>query len=187
MRSVLLDRGTRRGFTLIELLVVIAIIGILSGIVLASLNVARTKNRDSVRISDVRQIQYALELYYDANGRYPQCLEAGGICGTYVLEGSSFMPEVPLDPKTGLSYSYAGIGTGTLCTGYHLGASLEEKSNRALLVGKDAVPRARCNGSANDFSGLSYAAGGQKCTTTVGIAQPTSAANGESCYDVTEQ
>ena len=52
-----------RGFTLIELLVVIAIIGILSSVVLASLNSARTKARDTRRVSDMKQIQIALELY----------------------------------------------------------------------------------------------------------------------------
>ena len=61
-----------RGFTLIELLVVIAIIGILSSVVLASLNTARQKSRDARRISDMKQIQLALELYFDANGNsYP--------------------------------------------------------------------------------------------------------------------
>ena len=61
------DHTSLRGFTLIELLVVIAIIGILSSVVLASLNSARQKGRDAKRISDVKQLQLALELYYDAN------------------------------------------------------------------------------------------------------------------------
>ena len=44
-------------------LVVIAIIGILSSVVLASLNGARKKGRDARRISDLKQIQLALEMY----------------------------------------------------------------------------------------------------------------------------
>ena len=61
----------QRGFTLIELLVVIAIIGILSSVILASLGNARAKSRDATRLSNVRQIQNALELYYADNGEYP--------------------------------------------------------------------------------------------------------------------
>jgi prepilin-type N-terminal cleavage/methylation domain-containing protein len=61
-----------KGFTLIELLVVIAIIGILSSITVVSLNSARARGRDAKRIADVKQIQLALSLYYDACGReYP--------------------------------------------------------------------------------------------------------------------
>lgn len=60
-----------RGFTLIELLVVIAIIGLLSSVVLASLNTARGKARDAKRMADLDQLQLALEMYYDTAGSYP--------------------------------------------------------------------------------------------------------------------
>lgn len=68
---MILKKNKTRGFTLIELLVVIAIIGLLSSIVLASLNSARLKARDVKRLASVRQITSALEMYYDANGVYP--------------------------------------------------------------------------------------------------------------------
>ncbi len=65
------SRTGRQGFTLIELLVVIAIIGMLSSVVLASLNGARVKARDARRLADLKQIQVALELYYSTVGTYP--------------------------------------------------------------------------------------------------------------------
>lgn len=60
-----------RAFTLIELLVVIAIIGVLSSVILASLNTARGRARDAKRESDLHSVQTALELYYSANNSYP--------------------------------------------------------------------------------------------------------------------
>ncbi len=59
-----------KGFTLIELLVVVAIIGLLASVVMVSLNSARAKARDAKRVSDLRNIQAALELYYDRYGTY---------------------------------------------------------------------------------------------------------------------
>ncbi len=58
----------RRGFTLIELLVVIAIIGILSSVVLASLNTARSKGTDAKIQSEIRSIQVNAEIFYDNAG-----------------------------------------------------------------------------------------------------------------------
>lgn len=56
-----MKKNYTKGFTLIELLVVIAIIGILSSVVLVSLNSARGKGKDSHIISDVQQLRTQLE------------------------------------------------------------------------------------------------------------------------------
>ena len=63
--------NTSRGFTLIELLVVIAIIGILSSVVLASLNSARAKARDAKAKSEFAQVRTALNFYFDKFGTMP--------------------------------------------------------------------------------------------------------------------
>lgn len=88
----------QKGFTLIELLVVIAIIGILSAVVLASVGSARDQGYDSRRTADLRQIQLALELYYDANEEYPTALSD--------LTSGDYIASVPTDPEGGSSYTY---------------------------------------------------------------------------------
>ena len=55
----------KKGFTLIELLVVIAIIGILSSVVLASLNTARGKGANAAVKANLNNIRAQAELVYD--------------------------------------------------------------------------------------------------------------------------
>lgn len=126
-----------RGFTLIELLVVIAIIGILSSVVLASLTSARVKARDTRRVSDIKQIQIALELYYDAKGFYPASL--GALVGS--SEGAS-LPSLPADPSKPTvavngegAYKYAV--NASPATAYHVAATLEQSPGSTILDDAD--------------------------------------------------
>ena len=138
-------REKRPGFTLIELLVVIAVIGVLSSYILASLNTARRKARDSKRLSDLKEIKLALSMFFDDNRRYPDNTE-----GLLQLESTSppdcggrrCVPLVGKDPVDGTVYPYFQCSS----TAYHLGASLEDNSNFALRDDFDVTP-SECGGS----------------------------------------
>ncbi|MDP2704926.1 MAG: type II secretion system protein [Patescibacteria group bacterium] len=68
-----------KGFTLIELLVVIAIIGILSSVVLASLNQARIKGNDAAVKANLNGIRAQAELIYDTDGDYDAVCAANSV------------------------------------------------------------------------------------------------------------
>jgi len=120
MNSVPANMNKKKGFTLIELLVVIAIIGVLSSVVLASLNTARGRANDARRISDLKAIEIALALYYDNNGAYPIVNDpgiwGGGVLSTRPLWSGvgglgaalvpSFISSLPVDPINGRSFLF---------------------------------------------------------------------------------
>jgi len=78
----------KRGFTLIELLVVIAIIGVLSAVVLASLNTARSKGNDAGVKANLNTVGTQAALYYSDNNGYG-VFDNGtaGIPGTCPVDG----------------------------------------------------------------------------------------------------
>lgn len=113
----------KKGFTLIELLIVVAVIGILASVVLVGLGPIQKQGRDARRISDLRQIQNGLELYYNKNGFYPNA--SWGALNSSILTGAGIgVSNVPSDPTQSKSYYYSSDGT-TYC----LGAQLEDLNN----------------------------------------------------------
>jgi len=134
-----LNGSRKKGFTLIELLVVIAIIGLLSSIVLVSMQGVRARARDAKRVEELNQIRLALELYYNQYEKYPDNTDAGSDIGCWwnwdtgsilngatdpfiqPLVGAGIMPKVPIEmnPISGggwqqCSYRY-GKQDSTVC------------------------------------------------------------------------
>ncbi len=95
-----IKKTNQKGFTLIELLVVIAIIGVLSTLSVVALNNARQKARDAKRVADVKQVQTALELYYNDVGLYPPNGAADpGDSIENVTSSITYMVTVPDNPE----------------------------------------------------------------------------------------
>lgn len=93
----------KKGFTLIELLVAIGILAILSTLVMANINSARSRGRDAKRKADLNQVKTALRLYYNDNQSYPADDDAGGINGAgwgsqWTVSGNIYMNKLPQDP-----------------------------------------------------------------------------------------
>ncbi len=121
MKSV--PSSVRRGFTLIELLVVIAIIGILSSVVLASLNTARNKGADAAIKSNIDNARAQAELFYDSNGN-----KYTGVCA----DASSGIKDMA-------DGAQSALGTGTVTchdadAGWALNSQLKTDSAKFYCV-----------------------------------------------------
>lgn len=131
---------SKKGFTLIEIMIVIAIIAILASVVLIGLGPTQRIARDARRLSDLRQVQTGLELYFNKCGYYPGTAQSGASCSARsdittwdalndALKGSSIgvNQDIPNDPSSGRTYDYRSDGVT-----YVLRADLEDTGNQSL-------------------------------------------------------
>ena len=97
-------KNNLRSFTLIELLIVIAIIAVIAAVIIASTGSSRISARDSRRIQDLKELQTALEFYYDDNKKYPDistgcCIESSSeFKDALVPDYISTLPQDPTYP-----------------------------------------------------------------------------------------
>lgn len=146
MLNIFIKNFMKKGFTLIELLVVIGIIAILASIVLVSLNDARQRARDVKRVGDIRQLQLALEGYYDANDAYPGGDGSVATCAGLADISSDLIPthigSLPVDPGGGsVAYAYDAAATAD-GQDYILRADLENVDHSALDADVDGAASA---------------------------------------------
>lgn len=147
-----------KGFTLIELLVVIAIIGILSSVVLASLNTARTKGSDAAGKAQMSGARAQAELFYDSNGNSYD----GGTAATDVCNAA------------GLAGGVSGINALVLAAAKNALSTATVVVNQA---GATTAANASCNSSANSYAAEVALKGGSFfCIDSTGKGQVNAAA-----------
>ncbi len=114
-----------RGFTLIELLVVIAIIGVLSAVVLASLNSARSKGNDAGVKANLATVSTQAALYLsDNNNTYGTV--SNGVCPTVAGTGNVFTNTTIVSAISAALTDAGGSSTATCYaapTGYAVAVS----------------------------------------------------------------
>ncbi len=114
----------KKGFTLIELLVVIAIIGILSSVVLASLNSARTKGQIAAIKSNLKNMIPQVQLAYETPGNYSTACTSvqpmidaiaasGGTAKCYSLDNTRWGVSAKLNSDTSKNWAVDEKGVVT--------------------------------------------------------------------------
>lgn len=170
-----LNMVKKSGFTLMEILIAIAIMGIMAALLSGNFISSQKKARDAQRKADLRQMQNALELYFNDKSVYP--VSSGGVivgCGncngapsscTWNSQsefrdtvpsscGTTYMKKLPKDPVATQNYYYWSDGTS-----YKLYACLENTRDQKIL---NPLP-----------AGVSCGGG---CTTcNYGVASPNAA------------
>jgi len=161
-----------KAFTLIELLVVIAIIGLLATISVISLNNARAKARDAKRVADVRQVQTALELFFNDKGYYPTIAEfnSGSLYSTSTSGTTTYMAILPSAPSptdgscdsryNQFIYSAADNGA-TYNLSFCLGNSLGSLNGGGACATASGLSNEFCPCTENTICGLHCFYGGQ--------------------------
>jgi prepilin-type N-terminal cleavage/methylation domain-containing protein len=144
-----------KGFTLIELLVVIAIIGILSAVVLASLNTARTKGQVAAAKATLNNLRTEAALYYDNNSQSYGTANAA-TCASPTA-GSMYVADTVIAAQvTGVTPNTTATDCGNSTTAYSMAVTLKDGTYWCV----DSTGAARATTAAGvAYSALTGAAG----------------------------
>ncbi len=99
-------KNNSRGFTHLEILVVAAIVVLIGVFAAVAVNSARSKQRDATRIANVRQLQSALEDFFNESNTYPQgnLLPLGDAVQSACLSINGFRADCSAEKAVFLSY-----------------------------------------------------------------------------------
>jgi prepilin-type N-terminal cleavage/methylation domain-containing protein len=118
----------KNGFTIIELLMVISIISLLSTVIFNFTNETRAKARDSVRLSDMKQIGTAMQMYYQDTGKIPTSFED-------LTNGPNpYLPSIPLDPSTRLPYNFASTTDTVVVSAFYENQYIDATKKKSVGV-----------------------------------------------------
>ena len=143
----------------------IAIIGILATLATVSLNSARSKARDAKRISDLKQMGSAMELYNTDNNTY-----VGG-CVAGVIAAGSFTPTTSCLASGGASAYISWATIKDPQTPVTCATSAPSEANKCYMATKIiSAPEtfAFCAYFENANSGIGLTAPGVACYTNTG-------------------
>lgn len=133
---------SKKGFTLIEVMVTTAIILMLSGFSFSVITSSQRSNRDTLRKTDLNNIQSALQQYYTDQSFYPS-LSTSGLTPDFALNNclgnpntctanKTYLNQLPGDPAGNAPYHYVKLPAGcdnttvdTRCYNYCIYTTLE--------------------------------------------------------------
>lgn len=157
---------SKKGFTLIELLVTVAIIGLLSAVVLVSLNSARKASNDARRKADLKQLANAMEMYYDLYNIYPTSVSASDVCSSTSptdcgdtwtateLKITTWMAAPPDDPMNNATYYYRNKYNVSTTTQFCVIANSLQNTAAAYYVAHNGAGTTTASASACPNSSL---------------------------------
>jgi type II secretion system protein G len=120
------------GFTIIELLVVIVVIAILVALTLPNLFGLQKRARDDARKNDLKNLQQALETYYNDNNAYPGALADLNDSNLKLNDPQNVAYEYDKEPDTCTTAAKD-------CQSYTLRADLENDNDPSAVNGKHEV------------------------------------------------
>jgi uncharacterized protein (TIGR02145 family)/prepilin-type N-terminal cleavage/methylation domain-containing protein len=165
-------KARKKAFTIIELLVVIAIIGVMASIAIIAIQNSRQNAREAKRVADVKQMQTALELYFNEVGEYPA---SSSVTSSIYYGDNIYMASLPQSPtpndgdcsleENQYVYSEEGEENNSYSIAFCLGkssgdllAGLKEARPSGIfnVVREEPVPVFNCGVDVVEYEGVTY-------------------------------